>query len=299
MYFNGCRFLFLCAFYFLSMFFPAFSGEIEQGSGRFIYKDYNGSDVREIPVYYHCPETLSKFDPILFIMHGNSRRVLRFWRPWKSFADKYKVLILAPEFDKYDFPGSLSYHSGGMYDISTGEEKPKNLWTFSLIEHIFDHTKTLTGSVQKKFFLYGHSAGAQFVHRYLTFSNSAKVARAVAANSGWYTLPSLDVEFPYGIGNSPANSDNLKTLFASHLTILLGDQDTRQTRNLRQTPEAMDQGPHRLARGKNYFRFGKRQADRHNLAFNWDIRIVPAVGHSNKEIAGVAADILLGTPRIR
>ena len=283
---SGLYLFFLCA--------SSLAGEIKPGSGYFVYEDNNGDNgKRAISVHYHYPTSFTKVDPILIIMHGNRRKVLRFWRPWKVYAEQYNVLILAPEFDKFDFPGSLSYQSGGIYDIGTGEEKPKNQWTFSIIERIFDRAKSLTGSKQKKFLLYGHSAGGQFVHRYLTFNSEVKVARAVAANAGWYTLPLFTIDFPYGMGDSPANTSNLKKLFATDLTILLGDRDTRQTKNLRQTREAKDQGLHRLARGKNYFEVGQEEALRNNLQFNWKLKTVAGVGHSNEGMASTAASILL------
>lgn len=270
---------------------------IETESDRFIHVDRSSGDIREISVYYHRPEGFTDTSPILFVMHGNSRAVVRYWRQWKDQAYRYNALVLAPEFDKFDFPGSLSYHSGGMYDIGTGDEKPRYQWTFSIIERIFEQARRLTGSKRKKFMLYGHSAGGQFVHRYLTFTGGPKVDRAVAANPGWYTLPSLDIEFPYGIGDSPATAGNLKPLFATDLTILLGEDDTRQTSSLRQTAEAMAQGPHRLARGKYYFATGKSIAKRMGLTFNWRLETVPGVGHSNGGMAPAAARILLGHQR--
>ena len=293
-FFKYCFVVVSCGVHLFFLCFSSLASEIKPGSGYFTYEDRIGDNKnRDISVYYHCPTSFTKTDPILIIMHGNSRKVLRFWRPWKAYADQYNALILAPEFDKFDFPGSLSYHSGGIYDIATGDEKPEEEWTFSIIDRIFDRAKVLTGSVQKKFFLYGHSAGGQFVHRYLTFKSGSRVARAVAANAGWYTLPLFTIDFPYGMGSSTANANNLKELFASDLSILLGDRDTRQTKNLRQTRPARDQGPHRLARGKNYFQVGQEEALRRGLQFNWKLETVPGVGHSNEGMAPMAAGILL------
>ena len=293
-FFKYCFIIILSGLYSFIVCISPLADEIKPGSGYFVYEDHNeDSEKRDISVYYHCPTSFTKVDPILIIMHGNSRKVLRFWRPWKPYAEQYNALILAPEFDKFDFPGSLSYHSGGIYDIGTGDEKPEKQWTFSIIERIFARAKFLTGSEQQKFLLYGHSAGGQFVHRFLTFNSGFKVARAVAANAGWYTLPLFTKDFPYGMGNSPANISNLKKLLATDLTILLGDRDTRQTKNLRQTRAARDQGLHRLARGKNYFRVGQEEAIKRNLQFNWKLKTVPGVGHSNEGMASIAASILL------
>ena len=51
--------------------------------------------------------------------------------------------------------------------------------------------------------LYGHSAGGQFVHRYVAFADAPRMESAVAANSGWYTMPD-DGAFPYGWGGDIA-----------------------------------------------------------------------------------------------
>ena len=267
---------------------------IEGGSGRFYHQDISSGEKRDISVYYHLPDNYVPNRPILFVMHGNSRTAVRYWRQWHEVAEAYNVLILVPEFDKFDFPGSVSYHSGGMYDVVSGEDKPPYQWTFSIINRIFEQTKKLTNATQETFFIYGHSAGAQFVHRYLTFTGASKVQRAVAANAGWYTLPVLEDEFPYGLKGSPATIADLAPLFSQHLIILLGENDTKQTRSLRQTFEAMEQGAHRLERGKHYYHTGKRVATALKLPFNWRIQTITGVGHSNRGMVSIAAKILFG-----
>ena len=267
---------------------------IEKGSGRFYHQDLSHGEKRDISVYYHLPDAYAPDRPILFVMHGNSRTAVRYWRQWHEVAEAYNVLILVPEFDKFDFPGSVSYHSGGMYDVVTGDEKPQEQWTFSIINRIFKQTKKLTNATQETFLIYGHSAGGQFVHRYLTFTGGRKVQRAIAANAGWYTLPELEDEFPYGLKGSPATIADLAPLFAQDLIILLGEDDTRQTRNLRQTFEAMEQGAHRLERGKHYYHTGKRVATALKLPFNWRIQTITGVGHSNRGMVSIAAKILFG-----
>ena len=43
--------------------------------------------------------------------------------------------------------------------------------------------------LSEKFYLFGHSAGGGFVHRYLLFKKEAPVLKAVAANPAFVTLP--------------------------------------------------------------------------------------------------------------
>ena len=92
---------------------------------------------------------------------------------------------------------TAQYIEGGMFQGNTLLDRSE--WTFSLIKSVFDTVRKDTGSSRTKYDMWGHSAGAQFVHRYVTFMPDTRVDRAVSANAGWYTLPDVDVAYPYGL----------------------------------------------------------------------------------------------------
>ena len=67
-------------------------------------------------------------------------------------------------------------------------------------------------------------------------------------------MPTLDTAWPYGLGGTALGSDALRGYVSRpSFVILLGteDIDTEQE-SLRKTEEAMRQGPHRFARGKQF-----------------------------------------------
>jgi hypothetical protein len=182
---------------------------------------------------------------------------------------------------------------GNLVD-SDGQLRPQSEWTYTLIEPLFDFVRREAGSQQTGYVLYGHSAGAQFVHRFMLFVPENRVERAVSANAGWYTMPDLEVEFPYGLRTSPSTEATLRRALGAKLTILLGEQDTEtEADNLRSTAGAEAQGPNRLARGRSFYDAGFRAAAKLGTPFAWTLQTVPGAEHEDAQMAPAAADILL------
>jgi hypothetical protein len=63
---------------------------------------------------------------------------------------------------------------------------------------------------------------------------------------------------------------------------------------LRRTVKAMEQGPHRFARGTSFFAVGQRQAELLGVPFAWERETAPGVGHVDKEMAPFVVTILFG-----
>ncbi|MGC3969793.1 MAG: CapA family protein [Pirellulales bacterium] len=251
---------------------------------------------KSIPVWYFAPEEAAADAPVLIVMHGVNRDADRYRNEWLPHARKYGLLLLVPEFSNAAFPGELHYNLGSTTD-DAGKPTPRETWTFEFIEPIFDAAKQAFGNRSSRYSIYGHSAGGQFVHRFLYFEPQARVKQAVAANAGWWTVPDSAIAFPYGLQNSAIDAAAEKAMLARPLTVLLGTADVDTTdKNLRRTPEANAQGPHRFARGRNFFAAGKRRAAELGAPFGWQLATAPGVPHENKGMSAYAVRLLFGQP---
>ena len=262
---------------------------LQPGSHEFTFREE-----RPILVRYHLPDGYTPSTPIVFVMHGNGRTGESYFRTWRQPAIDYGFLLIVPEFGAENYPGSRSYNLGNVFP---GEKptirNPESDWTFTAIEDLFDVIRKAAGSTRAAFRIYGHSAGSQFVHRLLMTRPDAPVERAVAANAGWYTMPAEDVRWPYGLGGSGFEVSSLANRFQQDVTILVGDQDTDPNDpNLRRTPEALEQGPHRLARGHVFYEVARSAAESLGVPFAWVFETVPGAGHRNSQMMPRAAAIL-------
>lgn len=270
---------------------------IGQGAGSFQFDDPKTATGKTLRVFYYRPKGFDRETPILFVMHGVKRNAGEYRDNWIALAERHGLLIVAPEFSNENFPKSWAYNLGNVVRRGPGgtlAPVPESAWSFPIVDRIFERVRRSTGSARTTFAIFGHSAGAQFVHRYMTFTGGPKVDLALAANAGWYTLPAEIETFPYGLGQTGLPPSKLKGAFAKKVVILLGEADVVQDPNFRKTPEAMRQGATRLDRGKYYFEAAKRTSEKLGVPFNWRLVLVPGVGHDNAMMAGTAAEIVAG-----
>jgi pimeloyl-ACP methyl ester carboxylesterase len=269
--------------------------DFKVGSGSFTFTDQKGDPEKPIRVWYFKPSAYSSSTPILFVMHGMQRNAQEYRDQWVSYARQYGALLVVPEFSEKTYPDE-GYAQGNMFDSST-RPIPENRSGFALVEHLFDYVRVQDNNLSTDYYLYGHSAGGQFVHRMLLFRPDARVRRAVAANPGFYTLPRFTEEFPYGLGNTGLASETIKQAFGKELTILLGDRDILENqKSLNKSVGAMKQGKQRFARGMNFFRVAQEESVQRGVSFEWKLQTVPGAGHSNSQMAAIAAQALFRSP---
>ena len=266
------------------------AGELlASGSGSFDFKDAKD---RTITVWYYRPQMIGTHTEVLFVMHGVERNGQEYRDAWLEYAKSKHAVLLVPEFSEKFFPDAEQYNQGDVFS-SSGQPNDKAQWTFTSIEKIFDLVKSSAGMKADGYMIYGHSAGAQFVSRMVLFMPDARIVKAVSANAGWYTMPTFDTDYPYGLKGSGLSEVELKKAFQRKYVVMLGDKDTDENhKHLNKSSGAMAQGKFRLERGKNFCKCAKQAASKMGVPLEWDLKIVPGVGHSNSGMAKAAVNVL-------
>lgn len=270
---------------------------IGPGAGSFRFLDDRGATGKPLTVWYYRTLSFSEATPIVFVMHGVKRDAENYRDNWMATAERYGFLLLCPEFTRADYPHRTAYQLGNLFDRAGGPT-PKDGWTFGVIERLFDSVREATGNGSERYHIYGHSAGGQFVHRLALFLPEARYATAVAANSGWYTMPTFDGKtFPYGLRGSVSTPEGLKRAFGNRLVVLLGERDTDvEDPFLRTSKGARRQGRNRFERGHAFYATAREESARLGVTLNWTLKTVPGAAHFDPMMMPAAAQILLGEP---
>ena len=266
---------------------------IHRGLDSLVYTGYAPLSDKPVTVYTYLPTWGNVKDmDVLITFHGAERSGMNGIICWREWAEHDGFIVISPQFSK-EYYKENDYQFGGVRDRETGEIRPEELWTYSLVEPLFEYMRDLIGYKANKYHIQGHSAGGQFVHRYLIAKPEARVDRAVACNPGSWTWcnPAGTINgsaetytWPYSVGGTPfADEAHLKAFFARTFFVCLGSRDNDPGgKNVPKDAAALQQGDHRLMRGQSFFMESRRVAMAMDLPFNWGLSIVDGVGHQGR-----------------
>ena len=96
---------------------------------------------------------------------------------WIKYADQHRLFLIAPVFDTPRF-GNLGGGFGGYRNLFG-----KFISADEFVNKLVSRYSFQTSSGSKRFYLYGHSAGGQFVNRYVV-THPDKIIRAVISAAG-------------------------------------------------------------------------------------------------------------------
>ena len=266
---------------------------IPPGRWSFVWTDAKGHPERPMRVYTYRPRACDTTCPIVFVMHGLKRNASAYRDYWELRADRYKVLVVAPEFSRELWPKAAAYNLG-----EVGHEADREKWAFSTIEHLFDEMR----DGQATYALFGHSAGGQFAHRMALFRPDSRASLIVAANPGWYTMPEWRKDkakdaFPYSLVGSPVGEKELRQALSHRLILLLGEKDDDpDDENLNRSDGAKHEGDTRVERGENFFKAATAAAADLGATFAWELVEVPDVAHDGESMSKIASDAMFKKP---
>jgi len=236
------------------------------GKWSWVWTDRAGMN-QPMRVYTYRPRDCDSTCPMLIALHGALRKASDMRDYWELIADRYKFLVVTPEFSEDKYPGE-AYALGGV-----GTEQNKERWVFATIEHLFDEMS----DGQKGYTLFGYSAGAQVAHRLALLRPGNRATTVVVANAGSYTSPEFRADkgagsFPASLVGSGVTEADVRKALSSRLIVMLGESDN--------DPEAVDmgkgdsaakQGASRLERGENFFKAATTVAGQLGVKFAWEL----------------------------
>lgn len=291
---------------------------MNKGSGTFSINGSANHQADTITIFYHIPENFTQSSKVLMVIPGAGRNADDYRDSWVEASEKYSLLIVSPSYPEETYNYG-DYHLGGIVkdlNLSKGVSFKKGTnqvhidenaiefnvndnredWIFMDFDRVFELLKDATKSNQKKYDLFGHSAGGQILHRLALFNPYSKADRILASNAGTYTFPDYNTNFPFGMKNVGISKKKLARSFKTKLTLWLGELDNEtETRGRMLRSETADkQGTNRLERGKSFYSYSEELAKDLKKKFNWKLEVIPNVGHSQKEMAKAASDYLYG-----
>tara|TARA_B100001564_G_scaffold7221_1_gene6178 strand:- start:105428 stop:106621 length:1194 start_codon:yes stop_codon:yes gene_type:complete len=305
---------------FLFFFGFSFSQNLSPGTtDSFIFSPPHPLERPTVEVFYHIPSGDISSMPILFSFHGASRNANDYRDFWINMANENEFMVFAPEFSSSNYPGlGDNYLMGNVFEDGdnpeAGELNSPNHWTFSVIEPLFEYIKLDISGSQESYNAWGHSGGAQFLHRFAMFVPQSNLGIGICSNAGWYTVPEDNINYPYGIG-LPFGSTNLNVFdflqnsfdglninyqefFQKNLLIHLGTNDNDPDSSGLRHNSVVDnqQGLNRYDRGHYFFETSQNEAQFLNLQFNWLQFDAEDISHNDQLMANDALQYLINPP---
>ena len=161
----------------------AFGRGIAAAGSKILEREYDDAP----DSYLFVPQSRRLDSPLLVLVHGISRNARELVSDLADTAERLGVIILAPVFSDYRYG-----------DYQRLGRRGRGARADRALQRLVRQASAELRLISSKFYLYGHSGGAQFAHRY-AMAYPQDVAALGLSAAGWYTLPDTDQPYPYGI----------------------------------------------------------------------------------------------------
>lgn len=214
---------------------------------------------------------------------------------WLKFADEHKLILIAPVFDNESYSVTTNGAGNGGYRGLYG----RNVGADVFLHEIIDEYKAAQKSYDGRFYLYGHSAGAQFANRYLVRHPHRVIATSFSAPA-WFSLPSDKHKWPLGMakrqytahwpGESLGQAIDIRPQVSTWLAatqipieVVVGELDLEKMRHV----EGIGGDTH-VDRAKFWVESMNKLAQDHGRTGNVQLNVVSDVGHNYGKLARVS-----------
>jgi pimeloyl-ACP methyl ester carboxylesterase len=270
-----------------------------------------------MPLFTNRADWLSPDPDVIqavIVLHGRQRNADDYLRVAVAASAGAACLIIAPQFltmldteTHHVDPAMLRWADSGW--MGGGDAAaPAPLSGFAVLDELVARLRDKTIFPRLgKITVAGHSGGGQVAQRYALLSPHADDIRILVANPSSYayfsadrvtddntsfipdplTYPGYD-EWKYGLRHRPLYGGGLsddaleQRYIARDIIYVLGEADCDPAHPaLDRCPAAQAQGPHRLARGRRYYRYLQ---GRHGAALRHPLIEIPQVGHNPRGI---------------
>ena len=224
-----------------------------------------------VPYFLYRPPGAGPGARPLVTLHGISRNAMEHMEAFAPLARASGRPLLAPLF-------TLAAHR--RYQLAVSKD--------GRTDHVLLATLAAfageTGCAVDQIDLFGFSGGAQLAHRFAML-RPERVDRLVLSSAGWYTFPTPEDRYPYGLGGpSPAGPEitaNLERFLPTPMLVLVGALDTARDAGLRKKPIVDDrQGRNRVQRAQRWAAAVTALAASRRITANVAVETLPDCGHS-------------------
>lgn len=242
----------------------------------------------------YLPTTLATSPDVIVLVHGTPGKdetaveVARYYiELWLNVAEEQGAILIAPAFDDPNYSGKDGEQALGGYRGLFG----RNIGADEFVLKLVDYYQNGFGSADRKFYLYGHSAGGQFAARFIV-KHPERIKGAVITAAATYPQPDPDIPWPYGLGtlrttiqwHNPdtattvdfvPDQDKWVTATTLPVTVIVGLNDLEWQPN-----RTGQKGNNRVVIARNWAQDMNRFAARHEIAGNIKLSLIPNLGHS-------------------
>ncbi len=193
---------------------------------------------------------------VLIAVHGVRRNVLEHAEAFSAQAWRARCHLLIPHFDAQRYP---DYQRLGR----PGRGQRADLHLIALVAHLAREFDFDASDLR----LFGHSGGAQFVHRF-AMAHPDLVRRYALSAAGWYTFPDARLAFPMGTAHPPETFPRLEACRFLPVPgrVFVGRREHAHSRLLRHAPDLdAAQGMSRLDRARRWVTAMQTAARAHAL----------------------------------